>query len=96
MLGIDVDRLIDPAEQRTQIEDYELWPEHGLAWKVFRRSGTQWRKTAGVQRVVWEGLDYAGVEVVMRRCGVPEAQADEVFEQLQVLEDETLLWRNQD
>jgi hypothetical protein len=32
------------------------------------------------------GLDYAGVEVVMRRCGVPRDRRDDVFDDLQVLE----------
>lgn len=60
---------------------------------------TQWRKSvlSGGMRpgvVVWEGLDYTGVEVVMRRYRVPDDQADEAFSQLQVLEEETLRIRN--
>lgn len=38
----------------------------------------------------WDGLDYAGAEIVMRRYAVPAAQRGEVFAQLQVLEAQAL------
>lgn len=91
---MDLNQLIPPKLQKDKPDDYELWPEHWLAWDVYLGCGTQWRKTVlggGMRptRLLWEGLDYGGVEVVMRRYRVPEDRADEVFAQLQVLEAET-------
>jgi hypothetical protein len=37
-----------------------------------------------------EGLDYAGVEIVMRRQGVPAERGNEVFSQVQIMEHEML------
>jgi hypothetical protein len=84
--------------------DYELWPEHAAAWRVFARCQTQWRVVSemavsmggGYSRTRLLGLHYAGVETVMRRCGVSDAEADQVFEHVQILEDETLALRNKE
>lgn len=46
-LGIDPDQLIPRQVQRITAEDYELWPEHALAWNVYLGCGTQWVKTRG-------------------------------------------------
>lgn len=65
-----------------------------MAWGVYLGCQTQWVKSVGWRSVVWEGLNYAGVDVVMRRYRVAEDQEADVFTQLQVLEDETLRIRN--
>ena len=44
--------------------------------------------------VILEGLNYPGVEVVMRRYKMPAEQEEDVYLQLQVLEDETVRIRN--
>ena len=97
-MGIDPDKLIPPAQQLDRPPDYELWPEHWTTWEVYLGCSTQWRKTVvlgeRVRMVIWDGLDYDGVEVVMNRYQVPEAQRSEVFAQLQVMEHETLAIRN--
>lgn len=80
-MGIDPDRMVPGDLQRQHPEDYELWPEHAMAWSVYLGCSTQWH---------WDGLDYAGVEIVMRRYAVPAAQRGEVFAQLQVLEAQAL------
>lgn len=94
MLDVDLDQLLPKARQKTAPSDYELWPEHALVWSVYLGCGTQWVKTVGWAGVIWEGLNYQGVEVVMRRYKVPAEQEEEVFLQLQVLEDETVRIRN--
>ncbi|ARE40914.1 hypothetical protein RGUI_2773 [Rhodovulum sp. P5] len=47
---------------------------------------TQWRAAAGLAGLIWLGLDYAGVDVVLRRRGLP----DSVFADLQVMETAAL------
>lgn len=61
-----------------------------MAWAVYQGCKTQWVKTVGMTCVSWDGLNYQGVEVVMRRYGVPAERESEVFGQLQVLELETV------
>ena len=72
----------DETVKRCQEAHAEVWvlPENWDAATLFSACGTQWR-TAGVAGVA-TGLDYAGVDVVMRRRGF----ADEVFEQLEAME----------
>jgi hypothetical protein len=92
---VDLSRLIPPQAQRDSPQDFELWPEHAMAWDVYLGCGTQWVKTVGLWGVAWEGFNYPGVEVVMRRYGVPPQREGEVFAQLQVLERETVKLLNQ-
>lgn len=58
---------------------------------LFLAAQTQWRAvaTAGGP-IVWIGLDYAAVEVLMRRLSL-----DVAFEDLQVIEDAALAVLNE-
>lgn len=68
----------------------EVWDDHWNAFAVFRASGTQWRVVATPRALFHLGLDYPGVEVVMRRLLPPEADANAVFADLMVMEAEAL------
>ena len=88
---MDINRLLPRSRQKAAPADFELWPEHALAWSVYLACGTQWVRTAGAfggERL--EGLNYSGVDVVMRLHRVPTQLQEEVFQQLQVLEVETV------
>lgn len=49
---------------------------------------TQWRCAVGMAGLVWLGLDYAAVDVVLARGSF--ADPDGVFADLQLMEDEAL------
>lgn len=49
---------------------------------------TQWRCAVGVAGLVWLGLDYAAVDVVLARGSF--ADPDAVFADVQLMEDEAL------
>lgn len=49
---------------------------------------TQWRIAAGIAGSMWLGLDYAAVDVVLRRT--KPADPDAVFADLQLMEDAAL------
>ena len=49
---------------------------------------SQWRVAAGMGGVMWIGLDYAGVDVVLRRSKL--ADPDAVFRDLQIMEGAAL------
>lgn len=43
--------------------EFYLWPEHLQAFRIFDDCSTQWRSSMEAR----EGLDYHGVEIVMRQ-----------------------------
>ena len=66
---------------------FHLWPEHQDAFALFVQCRTQWRAGFGGAT----GLDYAGVEALIRmRRLVPRPRLPDVLGELQVLEAETL------
>lgn len=72
--------MLDRAPAQDEV--FYLWPELVPALRVWRAVQTQWR----VSHNGPTGLDYAGVEVVMRRHGVKGKAADELFGQIQAAE----------
>ena len=94
VLGIDIDQLIPPEEQREAPEDYELWPQHARAWWLFVGCQTQWRLAVGMNGAYWVGLEMPGVDVIRRAQGISDADWPEVLGQLQVLERESKALRN--
>lgn len=65
-----------------------LWPENWDTWRVWLGCQTQWihsyQGMEGKHR--YEGLNYAGVDVVIRRYGYRGEKAGEIFEGLQWME----------
>lgn len=49
---------------------------------AFLACDTQWRAVAGPAGLIWIGLDYAGVDIALRRLDFPAS----VFADLQVME----------
>ena len=89
VLGIDAEQLIPKDQQKEKPSDFELWPEHWTAWHVFLRSQTQWRLSIGMGGAYWQGLDYQAVSLVMQSVvQVPADEQQQVWLQLQILEDE--------
>ncbi|WP_208948334.1 DUF1799 domain-containing protein [Segnochrobactrum spirostomi] len=79
-LGVAIE--VPDADPETVEVMVELWP----AVRLFTRLGTQWRSIAGYSGVTWIGLDYAAVDVAMRRLGAEGVN----FEDLQALEQGAL------
>lgn len=78
-IGVSGDEVV--ASEPPAPEFY-LWPENVEAWALFLACSTQWRGS-GMQR---EGLDYEGVEVVMRRRHVRRRLRDRRFAEIQLME----------
>ena len=55
---------------------------------VFLAAQTQWKKEipAMAGQILWHGLDYPAVEVILRLKGIKGKAATEVFESIQVME----------
>lgn len=95
--GIDADMQAQFAEFGVQVDiddegmnDVPVWASNWDSVMVFLSCETQWRVVA-VGTLVWLGLDYAAVDVVLRHSGgdhrtfadlcVMEAAALEAFEE---------------
>lgn len=68
-------------------EYVEVWPETELAYATFSRLGTQWR-VGGMGSAT--GLDYTAVLALIRTLRLSRDQADELFDDVQVMEGEAL------
>ncbi len=83
-LGWDVPpELIEEAP--ASADAFEVMPANWPAVTAFLACETQWRCVAGLAGLIWLGLDYPAVDVVLRRTGAAAAFAD-----LQVMEDAAL------
>lgn len=80
------DAKIAPAEPD---DAFEVMAQNVDAVGTWLAVETQWRAMVGPGRIAWLGLDYAGVDVVLRRSRV--ADADKVFADLMVMESEALM-----
>lgn len=84
---------------RNATATYGVWPEHWHAVQVMQGMTTQWRMVAGMGGLLFAGMDYAAVPVVMRECrrAVPRRfrrPFHVVMGQLRVLERVLLQRRN--
>ncbi|KGJ19306.1 DUF1799 domain-containing protein [Paracoccus sanguinis] len=76
------------AEAPREDEAFEIMQANADTMRAWLACATQWRCAAGMAGLVWLGLDYAGVNVVLARGRV--AEPDAVFADLQLMEDEAL------
>lgn len=64
----------------------EIWPDNWLSVSVFLSLGTQWRMShSGIS-----GLDYSVIPFVLRIHRVPRGDWPQLFDDLRVMESETL------
>jgi len=63
-------------------EDFEVMPANWKSVCAFLDCQTQWRAIASMAGVIWLGLDYQAVDVVMRRLDLDSS----VFRDIQVME----------
>ena len=76
------------TETTDDEEVFEVMLANANTIRAWLAVGTQWRAAAGMTAIVWLGLDYAGVDVALKRLK-PE-DPDSVFQDLQLMEDEAL------
>lgn len=79
------DHQIAVILRHQQPDIYRVFHEHEQALDVFLACQNQWRMVTGV-RIVYQALDYASVESVMRLIGVKKRRRAMVFRQVQLIE----------
>lgn len=67
-------------------EYVEVWPENQPAFMLFQALRTQWRTGMGGAT----GLDYTAVFALMRERRIPAKQRQELFDDIQAMEDAAL------
>ena len=70
----------------TQDASLGVWPENWQALQVFLAMGTQWKVSAGMNGMIWTGLDYIALPIVEARMGVRRAASAELFTRLRIME----------
>lgn len=79
-MGAAVDNPTAPPAEDV----FEVFLANADALDAWLACRTQWRIAAGMGGIVWLGLDYGAVDVVLRRMKLTDPDA--VFADLQVME----------
>lgn len=89
-MGVSIEIDMPASDTPTNDEAFEVMPCNWTSVCAFLACETQWRAVplmaGGMAAIgtslIWLGLDYAAVDVVMRRTSVPDA----AFADLQIME----------
>lgn len=85
-------------DRNAQLQ-FEVWPQNWHAVCAFLDMGSQWRLIPTLTRVLWQGLDYSALPVVLAALRPTIAEEHrkrlhELLPQLRVLEDRGAAVRN--
>lgn len=81
--------VIEQARNASaDVQVLELFEDNWPAVECFQAMGTQWR-TRGMDGAL-QGLDYNALPVVMRLCAIAVKDRKTVFEDIRIMEIETL------
>ena len=81
MFGLSAELIDGAADQDGR---FAIWRDNAATLDLFLACATQWRIIAGLNRVIYQGLDYASLEIVMRLLKVPDQIA--MFNAIQAME----------
>nr|WP_284737694.1 DUF1799 domain-containing protein [Agrobacterium rosae] len=77
----------DPSEITSEEDEaFKVFAPNWDSVTAFLACETQWRVIAGAKKLIWLGLDYVAVDIVLRRYEF----SNTVFAELQVLELDAL------
>lgn len=79
---------IEGAVAQPSAQTFEIMAQNTATFRVWMACETQWRVASGLGGMVWLGLDYNAVDVVLRRRHIENG--DEVFADLMEMEAEAL------
>jgi len=73
---------------RARADEVEVYPDNWASVMVFQRLHTQWR-TRGMDGEI-SGLDYSSFPITARMLKVPRKDWEQVFDDVGLMENETL------
>lgn len=79
-----------PAGEGKSDETVEVWDDHWDSFAVFRACASQWRVAGTAFVLVHLGLDYPGVEALMRNLLPDSSDRRRIFSDVLVMEAEVL------
>lgn len=59
-------------------EVFEVWPANWDSVTAFLHCETQWRSVATLSALIWTGIEYPALDVVLRRLNSPAHVFDDV------------------
>lgn len=80
-LTLDRDHIATKDEEALLV-----WKDNWDSLTAFLAVETQWRVVATMERLIWTGIDYNALDVVMRRLKLPE----HTFEHVMIMEAEAI------
>lgn len=100
LLGVDPDQARAAnqqaaSEQALPESDYELAPELWDAWRCLLATWNQWRVITGWAGIWYQGIDHQSLYACMQMLGIKPKHQAQVFQQVQILENEARELRNQ-
>ncbi|MBA4381049.1 MAG: hypothetical protein C0406_00645 [Sideroxydans sp.] len=84
----------DIDSEDGSLKDFELWPENLESFTAFRQCNTQWRWKIVGTKLIYTGLDYQGVRMVL--WGLKLKDARSVFNDIRVMEEAAIEAYNQE
>lgn len=78
--------MVGLPTQPVKESSIEIWDLNWQAFQIFRRLGTQFRVVVVPKGLLHLGLDYQGVDIVLRRLAADEADPANLFADLQQME----------
>lgn len=71
---------------RNEVEAFQVWPVNWDSVTAFLGCQTQWLSSSVGKALVWTGIDYKSLDVVLQRYGSP----GHAFDDVQYMEREAL------
>ena len=73
--------VVDPDTVVRQDDDaFEVWKENWDSLNAFLAAETQWRVAATMAGLIWIGIDYTALDVILRRRNLPDHVFDDVMD----------------
>lgn len=85
-MGASEEILANARKAIAPEPELEVFEDNLLPARVFQRMGTQWTVDSGAQI----GLRYEALPIVMRYSKVKPEEEEQVFEDVQAMEDEAI------
>ena len=87
-------QALTQAEAPAPEEDFEIWPWHIEALRLFDVMQTQVRVAAGMAGLMWLGLDYAAYPQVFEELAIAPERQPELRRQVRLMEAQAVVSLN--
>lgn len=93
--GVPDDVAAGILDEEREQESFDVYADNWESVAAFALLETQWRIAVGATRVVWLGIDYGSVPVILDALEVTGSRRSELFADLRLMERAALAVRNE-